>query len=160
MPKLSIVRHHTNHLLERVFPALDQAILAIPSDRLDFRPTPNNMSAKEISYHIYQVAYVLTRATGKGELKPEDLMGIPFDPDAVRSGDDIVAYGQRVQAFLRITVEGLTEDHLTRTVYDALGAQKTGFQHMNVIYEETLHHRGQLMIYLRMMGVTPPSLDG
>ncbi len=30
---------------------------------------------------------------------------------------------------------------------------------MNVIYEEALHHRGQLMIYLRMMGVTPPTLS-
>ena len=75
MSELSIVRHHIHDLLERVFPALDKAIHAIPSDRLDFRPTPDNMSAKEISYHIYQLAYVLTRATGKGELKPEDLMG-------------------------------------------------------------------------------------
>jgi uncharacterized damage-inducible protein DinB len=36
------------------------------------------------------------------------------------------------------------------------GTKIGGFESLATILEETIHHRGQLCLYLRMMGIKPP----
>ncbi len=156
MARLEIVRYQGKRLLENVLEAFDRAVLAIPPERLDFKPTSENMSAKEISYHVYQGLYALFRGAATGELSEEDFQEIPFDPEAATKPEDIVAYGRRVKAYAARALVGLKEEDLDRRVRFFFGGESTGFEALEAAYTEALHHRGQLQIYLRLLGIAPP----
>jgi uncharacterized damage-inducible protein DinB len=156
MSKLEIVRHQTHHLLDRVLLVLDKALLGIPPDQLDFRPTPVSMSAKELGGHVYQAVYVFTRAAATGAFRRRDMDDMPFDPARIERAEEIVAYGRRVKVYARGAVAALTEADLERVATNEVAPAATGFISMSMAFEEALHHRGQLMLYLRMMGIEPP----
>ena len=104
MSKVELIKQVTYNTLEKVFKTFDKGIMLIPDDRLDFRPTQANMSAKEISYHVYQVALLLASAAKKGEYNVKDLDLIPFDPDKIVSSREIIQYGQKVKRFIEDTI--------------------------------------------------------
>lgn len=156
MSRLDVVRHNTEHLLDGALKVLDKLIMLIPDDKLEFSPTPEVMTAKQLSYHIYQTLYILTRSTSLGSFKLELLEGIPFDPNQVKTGADIVAYGTRVKDYVRGILPDFREEDLERTLHEEWGM--TGFRAMNIAFEEALHHRGQLVTYLRILGIKTPYL--
>lgn len=156
MSKLEIVRHQTAHLLDRVLRVFDKALLMIPPGQLEFRPTPVSMSARQLGVHVYQAVYVLTRAAATGTFRRDDIHGIPFDPERIARAEDIVAYGRQVKDYVRGAVAAMHEADLERVTANDVGPSASGFISMSMAYEETLHHRGQLMLYLRMMGIEPP----
>lgn len=155
MTKLEYVRHQTTHLLDRVLRVFDKALLKIPPEKLDFRPTPVSMSARQLGVHAYQAIYVLTRAAATGTCSRKDVQAIPFDPERVARAEDIVAYGQQVKDYVRGSLAAMSEADLERVTVNELGPSAPGFISMSMAYEEALHHRGQLMLYLRMMGIEP-----
>jgi len=156
MSRLAIVRYQVDYLLGKVLVVFDKGILKIPPEQLDFRPTPANMRARELAHHVYQVVFLLTRTVEVGAFRVENLDAMPFDLEAVERSEEIVAYGQAVKAYVRDAVSRFTEDDMERVVRE--GRHPTGFDNMNLLFEEALHHRGQLMTYLRLMGIVPPYL--
>lgn len=156
MSHLEIVHHQMGYLLGRGLSVFDKAILKIPPDKLDFRPTPANMRARELAHHVYEVLDLLTRAIESGHARFSELEAIPFDLEAATHPREIVAYGTQVKAYVRRTVAGFTEDDLARTI--RAGRHPTGFDTMTLAFEEAIHHRGQLQVYLRLLGVAPPFL--
>jgi uncharacterized damage-inducible protein DinB len=158
MSAADIGRHQLGVMLDRVLPALDRVIAAIPADRLEFRATPENMSAKELAYHVYQVAHALARAVETGRYDLGVLAEVPFDPDAVTSAADLVDYGARVRPVVARVRDGLTARRLDAAIAGGAGPTATGLGCVDVMLQEAIHHRGQLMIYLRLMGVRPPGL--
>ena len=155
MTKLEYVRTQTTHLLDRVLKVFDKALLEIPPGQLDFRPTPVSMSARELGGHTYQAIYVLTRAAVTGEFRRADLADLPFDPARIERAEDLVAYGRQVKDYVRGALATMTEADLARMTRNEMGPAGPGFISMSMAYEEALHHRGQLMLYLRMMGIEP-----
>jgi uncharacterized damage-inducible protein DinB len=156
MTKLEYVRRQTAHLLDRVLLVFDKALRMIPPDQLAFRPTPVSMSAKELGVHAYQAIYVLTRAAATGAFRRADLATLPIDPERVERVEDIIAYGRQVKEYVRGAVAAMTEADLERPTRNEVGPEAPGYASMSMAYEEALHHRGQLMLYLRMMGIPPP----
>ena len=156
MSKVELIKQVTYNTLEKVFKTFDNGIMLIPDDRLDFRPTQANMSAKEISYHVYQVALLLASAAKKGEYNVKDLDLIPFDPDKIVSSREIIQYGQKVKRFIEDTLLTISEEDMNREIKQR--KDFSGFDAMKLITEEAIHHRGQLMLYLRLMDIQPPSI--
>lgn len=155
MDKLDYVRRQTTHLLGRVLKVFDKALLLIPPEKLDFRPTPVSMSARELGGHAYQAIYALTRAAATGEFRRADAADLAFDPARIERAEDLVAYGQKVKDYVRGALATMTENDLARMTNNEVGPSAPGFVSMSMAYEEALHHRGQLMLYLRMMGIEP-----
>lgn len=156
MTRLETIQLLMQRLLDRILVVFDKAVLAIPPDQLDFRPTPANMRARELAHHVYQVVYLLTRATEAGHFRFEEFDALPFDLEAVTQPEEIVAYGSDVKAYVREAVAAFTEEHLERAMEK--GPRPNGFETMLLAIEEAIHHRGQLSTYLRLMGVKPPFL--
>lgn len=65
MSQLEIVKNFTEYTITKVLKVFDKAVLSIPDDQLDYKPTPVNMTAKELGYHVYQVALCFTYGTEK-----------------------------------------------------------------------------------------------
>ena len=158
MSKLENVKGQLNYTLNMAMKTLDKAILLIPDDKLDYKPSDDAMTAGELGIHVYMGALVLTAGTLYGKFDNEDYKIIPFDSKAITAAKEIVEYGAKVKQYIREAVEKMTEIDMEKKVsYNCWGDVKMGgFESLATILEETIHHRGQLCLYLRMMGIKPP----
>ncbi len=157
-PDLAVARFLLEHLTDRVLPVLDQVIARVPADQLEFRATPHNMSAAELGYHAYEVCYVLFRAVEQGRLYVDVLQELPFDPEAVTAADDILDYGRRVREYIQSRAGALDVGQVTAHIAGGGAVNDTALKCLRLMLEEAMHHRGQLVIYLRLMGQEPPPL--
>jgi len=158
MSKLDNARNQLEYALNCSMKSLDKAILLIPDGKLDFKPVSDAMSAADLGIHVYMCALVYTAGTLKGEFTDEDYAIIPIDTKNVNSSAEIVEYGKKVKAYIREALSKLTEAEMDRKVtYKCWGGFTLGgFESLGTILEETIHHRGQLCLYLRMLGIKPP----
>jgi uncharacterized damage-inducible protein DinB len=137
-------------------PVTKSVIAAIPADKADYRPDAITRSAIDLAWHIVTAENRFLEAvlSGAFDLSPW------ARPDTVRSPKD---------------VNGWYEDRLARNVERLKGASgeqlvkridfRGLFQFPAVIYVQlalnhSIHHRGQLSMYLRPMGAKVPSIYG
>ncbi|UCG01317.1 MAG: DinB family protein [Candidatus Heimdallarchaeota archaeon] len=158
MQELESVKAQLDYAVNMAMKTLDKAISLIPDDKLNWKPIDEAMTSAELGIHIYQCALINTAGTLKGEFNNEDYDIIPFNPKTINSSKEIVEYGEKVKQFIRETVEKLTEEDMIKEItYNCWGGVKMrGFTSLSSILEEIIHHRGQLCLYLRMMGIKPP----
>ena len=138
---------------------LDKAIALIPEDKLDYKPFEEAMTAAELGYHIYAVSFVYTAGTIKGKFSNEDYAIIPFDFSKIKTTQELLEYGAKVRDYIRKALdESITEADMDKEItYTCWGGLKLkGFESLSTILEEVIHHRGQLCLYLRMLGIKPP----
>jgi uncharacterized damage-inducible protein DinB len=150
-------------LLHVTLPALknehritQKVIEAIPLDKGDYRPEPNAMSALELAWHIAVSENTFLRTPPAGEFNPSG----GARPESIRTSADVAQwYAENFAAnFDRLT--NLTPEQLLKVV-DFRGV----FVFPAVIYldiglRHSIHHRGQLSVYLRPMGAKVPSIYG
>ena len=133
-----------------------RVIEAIPLDKGDYRPDPVSKTALELAWHIVAA-------------EKRFLSGIPvgaFDfspihrPESITNSAGIAAWFEESFAANLQKLEGLSGDALVRMV-DFRGMFQlpaVGFIHLAL--NHTIHHRGQLSVYLRPMGAKVPSIYG
>jgi len=150
-------------LLQMALPALKnehritrKIIEAVPAEQGDYRPDAVSKSALELAWHIASAENFFMDAVAAGRFDYER----GARPDAVRNAADVALwYGAAFQAnFDRLT--RLSSEQLLKVV-DFRGA----FQYPAVLYlqfalNHSIHHRGQLSVYLRPMGAKVPSIYG
>jgi uncharacterized damage-inducible protein DinB len=158
MQKLPNAKGQLNYAMNMAMKTLDKTILAIPDDKLDYKPVKDALSASEIATHVYMVALVYTAGTLQGKFDEEDYAIIPFDPKTITSAQDIIDFGAKVKQYMQDSLEKMTEENMNnQIVYNCWGGFKIGgFESLSTILEEVIHHRGQLSLYLRMLGIKPP----
>ncbi len=157
--KLENVKGQLHYALNMAMKPLDKAIELIPKDKLDYKPFEEAMTAAELGYHIYAVSFVYTTGTIKREFSNEDYAIIPFDFSKVKTAREFLEYGAKVREFIQKALdETLTEADMDKEVtYTCWGGVKIkGFESLSNILEEVIHHRAQLCLYLRMLGIKPP----
>ena len=158
MSKLENVKGQLNYALNMAMKPLDKAILLIPEDKLHWKPVDDAMSASDLASHIYMCSLVYIAGTLKGTFSDTDYEIIPFNSRGINSASVIVEYGEKVKNYIRETLPKLTEADMDKKVkYNCWGGVEIGgFESLSTILEEVIHHRGQLCVYLRMLGIKPP----
>lgn len=159
MSKLEIALHQLDYTLNHAMKTLDKAILLIPDDKLDWKPAEDAISAGELGIHVYMGTLAHFVGALWGSFSDEDFSIIPFDPKKdVKTASDIVKYGGKVKAYIKDKLHILTEDDMNKIVtFHCWGDFKFGsYESLVCNLEETIHHRGQLCAYLRMLGIKPP----
>ena len=157
MTRIDVVQRQTDDLLGRILRTFDRAVLAIPAEQLDFRPTPDNMSAKAMAHHVYTIVQMTARGVEAGEVTKEDLGRNPLDLLKVERPEQLVEWGGEVREYARGVLGNLSEEQLDRPIRYFFGLTASGEDSLRNMTEEVLHHRGQMQIYLRLMDVKPPS---
>ncbi|GAB3660061.1 DinB family protein [Echinicola sediminis] len=123
---------------------------AMPEDKLDYKPTDDVRSFKELLLHIAGGNVMMAN----GFLKEGD-PGVDFEnhnmskaelKDAIATSFDFVAE----------TFSSLSEDELAEEVEVFGGNKITRRQVEGLIDSHGIHHRGNLVVYLRMNDITPP----
>ena len=118
-----------------------------PDDKLNFRPHPEVRSAAEIAGHIFNFLTESTESVLAGK-------HMPSEPPVFETKRDILDYmaSQVKKAYANLAK--ITEEQVAANV-SAYGTQFPGWQMLGFVYDETLHHRGQLTVYLRLAGIQP-----
>ena len=131
-------------------------IESIPPDKGDYRPDDISRSALDLAWHIAVTEMRFMEAVPAGEF---DLSPRPR-PDSIKSPADLSGwYTDNFKTrFEKLTK--LTNDQLLKMV-DFRGLfQLPAVMYLNFLLHHSIHHRGQLSMYLRPMGAKVPAIYG
>lgn len=133
-----------------------RAIAALPADSIDRTVIPNMRTPKQLVVHMYAGVFrELAEGTLRGRVQNVDE---PALCNGITTREDLIQFATAQWQAADRAVGQITDAHLTAMVptpweFTAPGAMIAGF-----IHDEYLHHRGQLYVYLRALGVEPPML--
>jgi uncharacterized damage-inducible protein DinB len=131
-------------------------IEAIPLDKGDYRPDDISMSALGLAWHIVMAENRFMDAvlTGAFDLTPNPM------PDSIKNSKDLLAvYSQDFEA--RFDKLGKLSNEQLLKIVDFRGVfQLPAVMYLGFILHHSVHHRGQLSMYLRPMGAKVPSIYG
>ena len=133
----------------------------IPEGQLDFRPTPETRTVRELIQHILEVSMMMT-----GELaRPDtDLKRLPW-PDMLNLYAKAAYKAKKKKELLSLLSSQMDEaERAFRTAGDLAlwqlierfdGLPGTKFQWLHHGIAQEMYHRGQLATYARLMGLVP-----
>jgi uncharacterized damage-inducible protein DinB len=137
----------------------------IPADKYDFHPAPDTKSVGELLTHIalsynfqYQIHAVKHATTLQGFDFGALMAQLTAESQKPRSKEQIVELLRENGEKWAEWLEGLSESFLAEQVQMPRGANpasKSRFEMVMSVKEHEMHHRGQLMLIERQLGIVP-----
>ena len=137
----------------------------IPEDKYDFKPVPEYRSVAQLLTHMafayrfqYQFHAVEQRNSFEGFDFPSFMKTITAEESRPRDKAQIIDLLKNEGEKWAAWVEGLSEDFLSRIVnmpQDSTPPTKSRFEMILSVKEHEMHHRGQLMLIERLVGIVP-----
>jgi uncharacterized damage-inducible protein DinB len=137
----------------------------VPEEKYSFQPAPNTRTVGELLAHIslaysfqYQVHAQERRTSLEGFDFPAVMQRLMAEEKAPRSKAATIEMLQTSGKKWADWVEGLTENFLGERVQMRPGMtppSKSRFEMILSVKEHEMHHRGQLMLIERMVGMIP-----
>ncbi len=136
-----------------------KVIAAIPEGKLDFKSHERSKSARELAWHLVNAERFFVESCLAGKIGPAP------DTPAPKSLKEILATFDRQYRDLAGKLKGADERQLGRLIQIPVGPKQMGeMPAMAILWMGVVmhccHHRGQLSVYLRMMGAKVPSIYG
>jgi uncharacterized damage-inducible protein DinB len=139
--------------LEREYVTTKRVLAAVPEDKKDYRPDADARTAFSLASHIASSEVWFLNGIVKGEF--------------VREGDkkfgsvaEIVAYYDKEFPAALAKVKALPADKLAKVI-PAFGMfNLPAAAYLAFVNNHSIHHRGQLAVYLRPMGSKVPNIYG
>ncbi len=137
----------------------------IPEDKYSFRAAPDTQSVAELLTHIalsynfqYQIHAKEKRATLEGFDFPALMQRLKAEQQVPRTKDQIIDLLRKDGEIWASWVETLPEGFLGESILMPPGApqiSRTRFDMILSVKEHEMHHRGQLMLIERILGIVP-----
>jgi uncharacterized damage-inducible protein DinB len=131
-------------------------IEAIPLDKGDYSPDHISKSALDLAWHICATENRFMDAvlTGAFDLTPNPR------PESIKNSKDLLAWYE-VNFHPRLDqLKELSNDQMMKIVDFRGMFQLPAVMYLSFVLHHTVHHRGQLSMYLRPMGAKVPSIYG
>src|SRR5262249_12922340 len=123
----------------------------------DLKPTPKMKAAREIAWML-ALNQMVPAAVIAGELKPGGL------PDAPPTYDAVLAGFEKAHQDIMPKLSALSDSDWNATIQMPTGPKQMGTWRKGdacwFFLSDTVHHRGQFSVYLRMAGGKLPSIYG
>ena len=136
----------------------------IPADRYEFRPAPDVRTVQNLLTHValvYRFQYKVHAIERRSTLDGFDYVAFSTaqraEEEKPRSKDEVVellaAEGETWSAWL----DSLTDEFLIEPVHftSVPPSSKTRLEMLMSVKEHEMHHRGQLMLIQRLLGIVP-----
>jgi uncharacterized damage-inducible protein DinB len=136
---------------------------AIPGDQMNYVPWEGAMDMRQLALHVIGVEEFFIRGVVAGELT---VGGSRRDQAEIRSPADLVAFCKERHEALRPLAEQLDDTVMAREIpfkapNGAVLRVSTGRQRLfSDLLHHVIHHRGQLVTYLRLVGAPVPGIYG
>ena len=151
------VREMMLQSIEREVATTMKVIAAVPDAKRDWKPDPKARSAWDLAWHIASEDVVFLECITELKFKLPDPR---FDKEKPANSADLAAWYQRKMKDAIGKVRKMTPQQLVTPV-DFLGMMTLPvFAYIGFMSNHSIHHRGELAVYLRPMGSKVPSIYG
>jgi uncharacterized damage-inducible protein DinB len=135
-----------------------KVLRALPDDQGEFKPHERSNSAKQLAWTFAVENNMILQAL-QGPLK----LGGGFPPAPATIGEAITAYEASAKDTIA-TLEKAPESRMSETIQFFTGPKQMGDYRVQdflwFMLMDSIHHRGQLSVYVRCAGGKVPSIYG
>ena len=135
-----------------------KVLRAYPAEHADLRPHPSSNTAQQIAW-----TFAIENALMEAALRNEFRMPPSFPPMPERWDDCVRDYEEGVERVTAL-LESVPDEAMAETVPFMTGPRQledvSKFSLCTLMLSDSIHHRGQLSVYLRMSGAKVPSIYG
>lgn len=133
----------------------------VPDDKFTWKPHPKSMDLKTLSVHISELPTWIPMALNTDEL---DFATAGYDPAPISSTKELLEYFENNlekgrQALLTADSERFDDQWLLRTGNE-IHVTTTKIGMMRIAMSQTIHHRAQLGVFLRLLDIPIPGSYG
>jgi len=131
-----------------------KVVRQVPEAHRDFRPMRDMMGAFDLIFHMFSQERAMLVGATRGELRFAEFATVEHDKENLKTIEDLARYGEKVHAQTRNWLSAASEDDFRKPTKTFLGPS-TPERLLNSALVHMFHHRGQLYVYLRLMGIEP-----
>lgn len=133
----------------------------VPDDKFDWKPHPKSMDVKTLSTHIAELPTWIPMAFDTDEL---DFAKANYTPQQISTTKDLVDYLDKNielgrQALAKADPARFDQQWLLRTG-EHIHVDTTRYGLVRIALSQTIHHRAQLGVFLRILDVPIPGSYG
>ncbi len=156
--KMPSAKEEYKRTFEREHPITKKVLRAYPADKASYKPHPNNNTALQIAW-TFVVENNIAMAALKGPLK----LGGGFPPAPAKFEEVVDAYDKTSKQLID-AVMAAPDSRMNETVAFPTGKNQMGempvIDFLWFMLMDSIHHRGQLSVYIRPAGGKVPSIYG
>lgn len=136
-------------------------LVLVPQDRFDWAPHPKSMTLKLLATHIAEIPSWYTFAVDQDEL---DFNEGNYQPTPIGSNADLLNLFEKSYQAGKAALERLPETALDKPWImrggDAVYLDTTKYGMVRHAFSQTIHHRAQLGVFLRLLDIPIPGSYG
>jgi uncharacterized damage-inducible protein DinB len=141
-----------------------RALESVPSGKHDWKPHDRSMPFGYLANMVATIPRWLAMEINQDELDVAPKGGSTFKPERLDSSEQYLEALDTAAAEARKALQGSSEEHLL-TTWKLLAAGQVVMENpRHVMLRDTInhwvHHRGQMTVYLRLMGAKVPAIYG
>ena len=144
--------HYFGNVRERTM----RVARCIPLDKLDWAYAPGKFTLGDLLRHIAVTERYLWAETVQGRTSRYTTHG----KELADGYENVIAFMERLHAESIAIFSKLSNEDLQRKCMTPGNAPITTWKWLRLMTEHEIHHRGQIYLYLSMLGVPTPPLYG
>ncbi|RQP18838.1 DinB family protein [Parapedobacter defluvii] len=142
--------------------AISRKMLAlVPEDRFDWAPHPKSMTLKRLATHLAEIPAWFTLAVDQDVL---DFNEGSYQPTPIKSNADLLALLEKSYYTGKSALERLPEALLDKPWImrggEVVYLDTTKYGMIRHAFSQTIHHRAQLGVFLRLLDIPIPGSYG
>lgn len=147
--------------LESEFTTTKKFLALVPMDKFDWAPHEKSMKLKSLASHIAELPEWVSLALTTDGL---DFETAPYQEKKVENNEDLLklleeSYEKGKSELAQSNVEDFDKQWILRNGEHILG-DLTKYEMMRIAFSQTIHHRAQLGVYLRVLNIPIPGSYG
>lgn len=134
----------------------------VPVDKFEWQPHPKSMTLKKLATHVAELPSWISITINTSEL---DFAKAPYTPEPITNTEDLLNYFERNLAQGRLDLGKADEERMLKETWTLRNGEEiystdTKYEVIRMTYCQTVHHRAQLGVFLRLLDVPLPGSYG
>jgi uncharacterized damage-inducible protein DinB len=150
--------------LDREAERCRRALEQVPDGKFDWKPHERSMALGYVALMVATMPSWMAMAITRDSLDLQPPDGQGWKPPVMKTSPEYLAGLQHAAAEARTALQDTTDDFLMTRWKLLVAGQTVSEDPRHVVIQDTFnhlaHHRGQMTVYLRLMGAKVPALYG
>ena len=133
----------------------------IPEDKYDWKPHEKSMTMQRLAAHVAELPGWVSMALKTDEL---DFENNGYTPKTINNNKELLEYFEKLLAEAKIDLENAKDEMLPKQWILRSGktihSTSTKGDTIRMAFSQTIHHRAQLGVYLRLLNIPIPGSYG